>query len=259
LPLSDLALAHALERIGAQAPVRFDEVTRSTQLTARELAEEGAPEWALVAAAHQTEGRGRLGREWVDEPGRALMFSVVLRPNLAPERGGLIPLLAGWALVVACREAVGVEARCKWPNDLVVGEGKAGGIIAESILSGDRIEHVVLGVGVNVATAPAVAGAAAIPDVEPASVLESFLVAFAGRYRPGDPAFPGATVAAYRQVCATIGTRVRATTTSGLVVEGEAVEVDETGGLMVRTGNGLQVVRFGEVEHLREAAADASG
>ena len=251
MPLSELALSHALERIGAQAPVRFDEVTRSTQLTARELAEEGAPEWTLVAAGHQTEGRGRLDREWVDEPGRALMFSVVLRPDLAPERGGLIPLLAGWALVVACREAAGAEARCKWPNDLVVGEGKAGGIIAESMLSGDRIEHVVLGVGVNVAAAPAVAGAAAIGDVEPASLLESFLEAFAGRYEPGHPAFPGATVAAYRDVCATIGTNVRATTTEGSVVEGVAVDLEEAGGLVVRTGDGLEVVRFGEVEHLR--------
>jgi BirA family biotin operon repressor/biotin-[acetyl-CoA-carboxylase] ligase len=251
LPLSELALSHALERIGAQAPVRFDEVTRSTQLTARELADGGAPEWTLVAAAHQTEGRGRLDREWVDEPGRALMFSVVLRPDLAPERGGLIPLLAGWALVVACRKAAGAEARCKWPNDLVVGKGKAGGIIAESMLSGDRIEHVVLGVGVNVAAAPAVAGAAAIGDVEPASLLESFLEAFAGRYEPGHPAFPGATVAAYRDVCATIGTNVRATTTEGSVVEGVAVDLDEAGGLVVRTGDGLEVVRFGEVEHLR--------
>ena len=251
MPLSELVLAHALERIGAQAPVRFDEVTRSTQITARSLADEGAPEWTLVAAAHQTEGRGRLGRGWVDEPGEALMFSVVLRPDLRAERGGLIPLLAGWALAVACREATGLEARCKWPNDLMVGEGKAGGIIAESKLSGDGIEHVVLGIGVNVAAAPAVAGAAAIGDVEPAEVLESFLIAFAGRYEPGHPAFPGATLAGYREVCATIGTRVRATTNSGLVVEGEAVDLDDAGGLVVRTDDGLEVVRFGHVEQLR--------
>ena len=251
MPLSELALTHALERIGAQAPVRFDEVTRSTQLTARSLAEEGAPEWTLVAAAHQTEGRGRLDRRWVDEPGRALMFSMVLRPDLPPERGGLISLLAGWALTVACREAAGVEARCKWPNDLMVGEGKAGGIIAESTLRGDGIEHVLLGVGVNVAAAPAVAGAAAVHDVEPARLLESFLVAFAGRYEPDYPAFPGATVAAYRDVCATIGTRVRAITTEGSVVEGVAVDLDETGRLVVRSDKGSEVVRFGEVEHLR--------
>jgi BirA family biotin operon repressor/biotin-[acetyl-CoA-carboxylase] ligase len=250
LPLSELALTHALERIGAQAPVRFDEVTRSTQLTARSLAEEGAPEWTLVAAAHQTEGRGRLDRRWVDEPGRALMFSLVLRPDLPPERGGLISLLAGWALTVACREAAGVEARCKWPNDLMVGEGKAGGIIAESTLRGDGIEHVLLGVGVNVAAAPA---------TNAADVLGSFLVAFAGRYEPGHPAFPGATVSAYRKVCATIGTRVRVTTTAGLVTEGEAVDLDDAGGLVVRDDDGLEVVRFGDVEQLRRGATGASG
>jgi BirA family biotin operon repressor/biotin-[acetyl-CoA-carboxylase] ligase len=250
LPLSEHALSRALERIGAQAPVRFDEVTRSTQLTARELAKDGAPEWTLVAAGHQTEGRGRLDREWVDEPGRTLMFSVVLRPDLAPRNGGLITLLAGWALAAACRDAAGADARCKWPNDLMVGEGKAGGIIAESMVRGDRFEHVVLGVGVNLAAAPAVGGAPPIGDVEPASVLESFLVAFAGRYRPGHPAFPGATVAAYRGVCATIGTRVRATTTTGLVIEGEAVDVDDASGLVVRTDDGLEVVRFGDVEHV---------
>jgi BirA family biotin operon repressor/biotin-[acetyl-CoA-carboxylase] ligase len=259
LPLSELALTHALERIGAQAPVRFDEVTRSTQLTARSLAEEGAPEWTLVAAAHQTEGRGRLDREWVDEPGGALMFSLVLRPDLPPERGGLISLLAGWALAVACREAAGVEARCKWPNDLIVGKGKAGGIIAESTLRSDGIEHVLLGVGVNVAAAPAVAGAAALGDVEPAEVLDSFLVAFAGRYEPGHPAFPGATVSAYRKVCATIGAWVRVTTTAGLVTEGEAVDLDDAGGLVVRTDDGLEVVRFGDVEQLRRGETGASG
>src|SRR6266508_4467570 len=239
LPLSEFALTRALERIGVQAPVRFDEVTRSTQLTARSLAEEGAPEWTLVAAAHQTEGRGRLDRRWVDEPGRALMFSMVLRPDLPPERGGLISLLAGWALTV--------------------GEGKAGGIIAESTLRGDGIEHVLLGVGVNVAAAPAIAGAAALGDVEPADVLGSFLVAFAGRYEPGHPAFPGATVSAYRKVCATIGTRVRVTTTAGLVTEGEAVDLDDAGGLVVRNDDGLEVVRFGDVEQLRRGATGGSG
>lgn len=62
MPLSDVILRAALERIGAEAPVRFDEVTGSTQLTALELAEGGAPEWTLVAAGHQTQGLGRLGR-----------------------------------------------------------------------------------------------------------------------------------------------------------------------------------------------------
>lgn len=251
MPLSEPALRRALERIGAEAPVRFDEVTRSTQLTARELAEEGAPEWTLVAAGHQTEGRGRLGREWVDVPGATLLFSLLLRPALPPERGGLISLLGGWATATACRRVSGAEAGCTWPNDVVVGGGKVGGILAESELDGERIRHVILGVGVNLAASPAVAGAAALGDADPAEVLEVFLEGFASAYRPAEEGFAAETVAAYRSVCVTIGATVRATTTRGESVEGEAEDLDETGGLVVRTDRGLEVVRFGEVEHLR--------
>lgn len=251
MPLSEHALRRALERIGVEAPVRFDEVTRSTQLTALALAEGGAPEWTLVAAGHQTEGRGRMGREWVDEPGRALMVSLVLRPELPPPQGGLISLLAGWALAAACREVAGVEARCKWPNDLLVGEGKAGGILVESVLAGDRFDHVVVGVGVNLGAAPDVPGAAALADADAAALLDAFLDAFHRRYEPGHPAFPGATAAAYREVCATLGTNVRATTTEGHIVKGEAIDVDETGALVVRTSRGLEVIRSGEVQELR--------
>ncbi len=251
MPLSEHALRRALERIGVEAPVRFDEVTRSTQLTARDLAAEGAPEWTLVAAGHQTEGRGRLGREWLDVPGATLMFSLVLRPNLASERGGLISLLAGWAAAIACRRVAGAEAGCKWPNDVVVVGGKVGGILAESELDGERIRHVILGVGLNLAAAPAVAGAAALGDAEPAEVLGALLEVFASGYHPTDDGFAAGTVAAYREVCVTIGARVRATTTQGEPVEGEAEDVDETGGLVVRAHHGLEVVRFGEVQHLR--------
>ncbi|MEW6059310.1 MAG: biotin--[acetyl-CoA-carboxylase] ligase [Actinomycetota bacterium] len=249
--LSERDLSHALERIGAEAPVRFDEVTRSTQLTALALAGAGAPEWTLVAAAHQTEGRGRLGREWIDEPGRALLFSVVLRPELAPSRGGLLTLLAGWAMAAACRDVASTDAACKWPNDVLVGGRKAGGILAESRLLGRRFEHVVLGLGLNLGAAPtSVPGSAAIRGADPAAVLGAFLETFASRYAPADRGFPGSVVGAYRGICETLGRRVRAVTTAGRTVEGEAVDLDEAGGLVVRTTAGLETVRFGEIEHL---------
>jgi len=249
--LDERALRRALERIGADAPVRFDEVTRSTQVTALELARSGAPEWTLVAAAHQTAGHGRLGREWLDEPGRGLMFSLVLRPDLPPDRGGLIPLLAGACVAQSCREVAGADARCKWPNDVLIGGQKAGGIIAESLVVRGRFDHVVLGVGVNLGAAPAgVPGAAVVGDVDPATLLECFLGAFACRYEPAHPAFADAVLAVYRTECGTLGRVVRATTTRGSLVEGEAVDVDETGALVVRTREGLETVRFGEIEHL---------
>ncbi|HEX9122930.1 MAG TPA: biotin--[acetyl-CoA-carboxylase] ligase [Actinomycetota bacterium] len=252
MPLSELALTHALERIGVRAPVRFEEVTRSTQAAALGLAAEGAPEWSIVAAGHQTEGRGRLGRTWVDEPGAALMFSVVLRPDLDPASGGLIPLLAGWAMAVACRELAGADVGCKWPNDLLLGEEKVGGLLAESQIDAGRFAFIVLGVGVNLSAAPVeVPGAGALGPVAPEELLGRFLEVFARRYEPAHPAFAGAVAAAYREVCLTLGRHVRATGTDGTDFEGEAIDVDETGALVVRTASGLEPVRSGEIEHLR--------
>jgi BirA family biotin operon repressor/biotin-[acetyl-CoA-carboxylase] ligase len=248
--LSERDMLRALERIGRTAPVRFDEVTGSTQATALRLAAEGAPEWTLVAAAHQTEGRGRLGREWRDVPGRALLASLVLRPQLDPEDGGLLSLLAGVALVRACRSVAGERAACKWPNDVLVAGRKVAGILAESVTAKRRLEHVVLGVGVNLGAAPPEIPGAGAVRAEPAPLLEAFLEAFARAYAPADPAFRTVVLDAYRQVSATLGRRVRATTTDGDPVEGIAEELDEHGGLVVRTWRGLRVVRFGAIEHL---------
>ena len=249
MPLSEDTLRRALGRLGVHAPVRFDEVTGSTNATALAMAEAGAPEWTLVAAGHQTEGRGRLGRTWVDEPGSALMFSIVLRPDLEPELGGLIPLLAGAAMARACEDVAGAEVACKWPNDLLLADAKVGGILAESLLEGEMFEFVVLGVGVNLGTPPPVEGSGAL-EADAGELLGVFLERFAHHYEPGHPAFAGAVAGYYREVCTTLGRRVRAVAVDGAVVEGEAVDVDEHGGLVVRVDGGLEAVRFGEVEHL---------
>ena len=247
--LSQDGLARALERLGLRAPVRFDEVTASTQVTAVEMAETGSPEWTLVAAGHQTGGRGRLGRTWVDAPGGALLFSLVLRPDLHPDLGGLLTLLAGTAMARACFELADQRAACKWPNDLLVAGRKAGGIIAESRLEDGAFAFVVLGIGVNLGSAPAEIPDAGAVDASDDELLESFLDAFVRAYQPAHPAFAGGVLAAYREVSATLGTRVRATTAEG-VIEGEAVDLDERGGLIVRSSSGERVVRFGAVEHL---------
>lgn len=253
--LSEDALRRALAAAGLEAPVRYEDEVGSTNDLALELARSGAPEWTLVAAGHQTAGRGRLGRSWLDRPGAALVFSVVLRPRgLPPARVGLLPLLAGVAAAEGCLEAGAARVACKWPNDLLVGEAKAGGILAESRVEGGRLVHVVLGVGINLREPPAgVPGAAGVGDVDPEAVLSGFLRAFRPRYQPSHPAFVGAVLAAYRRVSATLGRRVRATTTRGATIEGLAVDVREDGGLVVETSGGMAVVAFGEVTHLDPA------
>jgi BirA family biotin operon repressor/biotin-[acetyl-CoA-carboxylase] ligase len=178
------------------------------------------------------------------------MFSIVLRPGLAPARGGLLSLLAGVALVEACDRVAGGRAACKWPNDLLVDGRKAGGIIAESLVAGGRLDHVVLGVGVNLGVPPASMPGAGAVDAGDEELLSAFLGAFAGRYDPAAPGFAAAVVDGYRSRCGTLGARVRATSTDGEVVEGEAVGVGDEGQLLVRAAGRTHEIGFGRVEHL---------
>lgn len=115
----------------------------STNRVAREL---GRQDWTgVVLADHQTAGRGRLGRSWESQPGENLLISMVLRPQVAAQDAPRCVMI--WAAAAAAA----LDVYVKWPNDLVDGEDqKLGGMLAELELEGDRVRHVVLGVGLNV-------------------------------------------------------------------------------------------------------------
>jgi BirA family transcriptional regulator, biotin operon repressor / biotin---[acetyl-CoA-carboxylase] ligase len=132
---------------------RAVEVLTSTGSTNADLlarAVAGAPEGVVLAAEEQTAGRGRMGRSWLSPPRAALTFSLLVRPDtVSPARRGWLPLLAGVSVASAVRAATGVDARLKWPNDVLVGPAKLGGILAEAV--GDAV---VVGIGLNVSTEP---------------------------------------------------------------------------------------------------------
>ena len=179
------------------------------------------------------------------------MFSLVLRPPLEPDSIGTISLLAGTALTTACRDVAAADATCKWPNDVLVNGRKAGGILAEARTAASSVEFVVVGIGVNLESPPSDVPNAAAVEADDETLLTAFLHRFAQGYRPSSESFGHDVVASYRNVCSTLGTRIRARTTGGKVVEGDAVDVDETGALVVRVGERIERVRFGEVEHLQ--------
>jgi BirA family biotin operon repressor/biotin-[acetyl-CoA-carboxylase] ligase len=243
---SDLERVQA--EVGVSAPVRADEVTGSTNETALAMAEAGAPEWTLVAAGHQTGGRGRLGRAWEDVPGRAVLLSVVLRPSELPgERAGVIPLLAGIAMVWAIREVTGLPARCKWPNDLLVESGKVGGILVESRIEAGRVAHGVIGIGVNLDAPIETVRASGLGDADPVALVASFLREFRSRYpSPGWELDP----AAYEEVSATIGREVEAVGLDGRRTAGRAIGVSLDGALLLETNEGRSSIASGEVLHL---------
>jgi BirA family biotin operon repressor/biotin-[acetyl-CoA-carboxylase] ligase len=243
-------LERALGLAGLAAPTHWREVTGSTNAVAAELAEAGAPEWSLVGAGHQTAGRGRLGRTWQDRPGGALMISFVLRPSLPADALGLLTLLAGAAWAEAAAEIPGVEVRCKWPNDLLIADGKVGGVLAESSVRGDEVRWVVVGSGINLVR-PEVEGAAALGEVDPALLAGTFLARFRDGYELEGDELSRAVVARWSAVSDTLGRPVAAVATDGSRREGTAVAVDGSGRLVIETGPGRAVVASDEIEHLR--------
>lgn len=129
--------------------------TDSTNDDALAAARAGAPHGALFVTDAQERGRGRRGNTWHAAPGEALLFSVVLRPELAPERASSLALVAGLAVRAAVAKAldsagVAKTAQVKWPNDVVVERLKVAGILVESQMRGDKLAAAVVGVGLNV-------------------------------------------------------------------------------------------------------------
>jgi len=145
------------EEIGDNLATRFIgreiyycESVPSTNDLAKELAQKGVPEGTLVVVEEQTGGRGRLGRVWHSPSGEGLWFSLVFRPPVTPARAFQMTILAAVALAEAIRIETGLPAGIKWPNDLLVDGKKLCGILTEMSAEMERVNHMVLGVGINV-------------------------------------------------------------------------------------------------------------
>lgn len=252
---------------GRFTDVRREDETGSTNTDLLAMARAGAPEGVVLVAEHQTAGRGRLGREWQAPPGSSLLVSVLCRPALPLSRSHLVTVAAGLAAADAAEEVAGTRPTLKWPNDVVVetadGTRKLAGLLAESVVEGAELTAVVVGMGMNVrwpqplpaelaATATAVDRVAG-RDVAVDDVLGAWLAAFDGRYE-ALLAEGGirATADAHRAACSTLGRRVRVELADG-ALEGEAVDVDEDGHLVVDAGGARRTVAVGDVIHLRPA------
>jgi len=230
--------------------------TGSTNADLLDAARAGADEGLVLVAEKQTAGRGRLGRSWSAPAGAGLIFSVLLRPSdVPPGRLGWLPLLTGVAVAAAVHGQAGLPASLKWPNDVLVGERKLAGILAEA-----HGGAVVVGVGLNVTLSPAelpvpTATSLLIEDAastDRAALLAAILTELAGWYRAwrADPDVAGLR-ADYLRWCVTIGREVRAELPGGAVLTGTAADLDEAGRLVLRTPGGPVPVGAGDVLHVR--------
>jgi BirA family transcriptional regulator, biotin operon repressor / biotin---[acetyl-CoA-carboxylase] ligase len=264
--LDPAALRAAVIRPGGLwRSVEVTPVTGSTNADLLARAAAGEPEGAVLVAEQQNAGRGRLGRVWVSPPRAALTFSVLLRPALVPRaRLGWLPLLAGVAVAAAVRDVAEVDAQLKWPNDVLVGQAKLAGILAEA--AGDAV---VVGIGVNVSTEPAEfppPGPGALPatsllmqgspGLDRTRLLAGILAGLERSYLTwsqflGDPERSGLR-AEYTRWCATLGRRVRVELPGGRALDGLAAGVDADGRLLVSVPPDADLpVAAGDIVHLR--------
>lgn len=238
-------------RTALAADTRFRDIrhldqTGSTNDDVAALAAAGAPEGLVVTTDFQTAGRGRLDRRWDARPGDGLLVSVLLRPSgLAPERRSLVASAVALAARDACAAVAGLSTDIKWPNDLMIGEGKLAGILAS-----DSSGAVVVGMGMNVHGGPPGAECldrAAGRRVTRGLLLESWLRSLDRLADDWD-----AVAARYCQECATIGRAVRVELSAGEIVTGVASSVDDLGRLVLTAEDGTETaLAVGDVTHLR--------
>lgn len=276
----DASRPDAPHREDAARPSRFADIrwvaeTSSTNADVLDLARTGAPEGVVVVADHQTAGRGRRGRSWEAPSGASLLVSVLLRPPA--ELASLTTIVVGLAAVAAVRRVGVTDAGVKWPNDVVVGDRKAGGILAEGDWTSPDAVAVAAGLGLNVnwpedlpvELAPIAASLNHLVghDLDRGALLDDLLRALDEWYGALVAGRVDDVIARWREVSATLGRRVRVDLTvdeasdhsanvESNAIEGLAVDVTREGHLVVETAPGdRQVIAAGDVVHLRAPKA----
>lgn len=256
-PFDTLAAEQLLSGARLLGPVFRRETTASTNDEVRELGLAGAGEGTVVVAEAQTAGRGRQGRGWHGASGACLMFSVLLRPTVAVEEWAALGPLAGTAVAAAGTQLGGAPLGTKWPNDVVSGGRKLGGLLLE----GRPPEFVVLGIGINVRGAEADFP----PDLRATATT---LEAVSGRQVGRETLLAGivneldrlygwllegreAELLAEQKRRETVLGREVTMRSAGRILRGQAQDLTTRGELKLRTEAGEIVVATGEVQSVR--------
>jgi BirA family biotin operon repressor/biotin-[acetyl-CoA-carboxylase] ligase len=219
----------------------------STMDVGRELAEQGTPDGTLVIAEEQAAGRGRLARRWWAPRGTCLLMTVVFRPRLEPCQAQRLTMICALAVCDAIERVCALEARIKWPNDVLIGDKKVCGILTELGLYGSALAYALVGIGINVnvdwdRNLPLMMPATSLSaetggQVSRLDLLAALLAAVEKRYLPLQEG------RSFRRAWAdrleTLGRLVRVADGTD-VWQGRAVGVDEDGALIIRLDDGSE-------------------
>jgi len=233
--------------IGKQ--MRYFENTPSTIWVGRQLASEGDAEKLhvmVIIAEEQTGGIGRLGRSWVS-PAGGVWITIVLKPGIPIDRVFMVTMAGSVAVARAVRKEYDLGALIKWPNDIYIGDKKVAGLLLELFAEADEIHYCLLSIGVDVNITPADLTGVKVPvtsisaemghDVDRASFLARLLREFESRYLLIEDGEYEAVIREWKSLSCTLEHRVRINTMKA-TFEGEAIDIDESGALIIRKDNG---------------------
>ncbi|OQX92919.1 MAG: biotin--[acetyl-CoA-carboxylase] ligase [candidate division Zixibacteria bacterium 4484_95] len=233
------------------------ETIGSTNKTAHYFAKTGLPEGTLIIANTQSKGRGRLGRKWHSPAGKGLYFSLILRPKLPPDKTPGLSLTAGLAIIRAIYTTLNLKTQMKWPNDILYNRRKLAGILIELAAELDRVEYVVVGIGINVNhikkdfPRPLHRTATSLKiitkkEVSRISLLQNILVQFEKLY--GNFCRHGFKYIAseLNQHSAVLGKRVTLSLGKKKIT-GKVIGFDDNGGLLIKNRSGLKSYTAGEI------------
>jgi len=238
--------------------IYYHETIPSTMDIALQKGLEGAPEGTIVLAESQTKGRGRLGRGWVSPKYKGIYLSLILRPRISPLQAPVLTLLASVSICEAIKEATGLEAKIKWPNDILMHNKKLGGILTELSAETDQMHFMVIGIGLNVNLdkGSLLEHATSLKEekqenINRVGLLQEILRQIEQNYNNFLKKGSGAVIEKWRNYNVTLGHRVKVAAHKEHL-EGIAIDIDTDGGLLVRNDSGLvRKIMAGDVTHCR--------
>ena len=235
----------------------------STQNQALKMVNDSKNDGAIIIAEKQTGGRGRSGRKWISPKG-GIWFSIILHPKFDITNITLFPIASSLALAYAIEKTCKISAELKWPNDLTIKGKKLAGMLVDASFESNKIENLVLGVGINfnvdvkkmekiLKKTSNYYGIASLNEqknkIKPIKLIQTFLVELEKIYGLLNTSQTKKIISEWTKRSSTIGKKVEINTVNGKI-KGEAVKIDEDGGLLIRNKGKINKVIAGDIIHL---------
>lgn len=238
----------------------FLESIDSTNNYAKKMGEEKFKEGTIVIAEEQTAGRGRLGREWISPKGKGIWMTIMLKPDIKPEQAAQLTLIGAYAVAKAIKTVCSIDAQIKWPNDIVIKGKKVCGILTEMGAEIDRINYLIVGIGINANTEKKdflksgldIATSLKIEkgeDVDRKLLISNIITNFEELYTDFiEKGNIERIINDYKKVSATLDKEVKISSVKGEELRGMALDINNHGHLMVKINDGKIIeISSGEV------------